>query len=536
MSSSLKTSNKKTIDSYYNRHKLFLNKKTKRTNFINGFVYSNFLKNNNNSNNRNYVLSSPPRFNKYNVGTKSVVRHRKQVQSTINDFFTPKTSTDETLSSDELNKNYNDIPPLSYTDSTNFSRNLSHNLSHNTHIKNNISNNLSKLKKKKLEEIPYYLGEEMKKSNNYKVIYDSDEDDNLDISSISQNYNYNSNNTISHFSNINNHKSEKKDFNNNNFITLDINNDKEEKEEKKEKEKRVKKGKESKEEKEDNEDKKENVNKEKNNFNYLINNGIFTKSEINFAMNIEEEFNEKIQGTTSEIDKLMKAIIFFINKGFTEDIRYIYYKCLINYGFPLLEKFNVFYNNFIDCCDQEKKSSPNKMYIEFYTEYIFNILKNGKISIAKKKLASEFCFNGEDFETIRNNLILISTIKENIINNHSYIQLYLEKNFDSLFSEVNFHLNKEFPKSKTVLCKIISNIVNECERNGYLKYKKIISNDDKLFEGLKIKGNVKTNLNLRKMISLKVFGQQLADKKFNNVIHEYFLQFFTNFKNENTNA
>ena len=530
MSSSFNTSKKKKIDSYYNRHKLFLNKKTKRTNFINGFVYSNFLKNNNNQKNRNYVLSSPPRFNKFNAGIKSVVRHRKQVQSTINDFFTPKTSTDETLSSDEVSKNYNDIPPLSYTESTNFSRNLSHNLSHNTYINSNISNNLSKLKKKKLEEIPYYLGEEMKKKNNYKVIYDSDEDDNLDISSISQNYNYKSNNTISHFSNIKNPKSEKKDINTNNFITLDINNDEEEKENKE------KEDKEEKEDKKDNEVKKGTNNKEQNNFNYLINNGIFNKSEINFAMNIEKEFNEMIHGTTSEIDKLMKAIIFFINKGFTEDIRYIYYKCLINYGFPLLEKFNVFYNNFIDFCDQEKKNSPSKMYIEFYTEYIFNILRNGKISIAKKKLASEFCFNGEDFETIRNNLILINTIKEKINNNHSYVQLYLEKNFDSLFSEVNFHLNKEFPKSKTVLCKILSNIVNECERNGYLKYKKIISNDDKLFEGLKIKGNIKNNLNLRKMISLKVFGQQLADKKFNNVIQEYFLQFFANFKNESTNA
>ena len=505
MSSSFNTSKRKKIDSYCNRHKLFLNKKTKRTNFINGFVYSNFLKNNNSQKNRNYVLSSPPRFNKYNVGTKSVVRHRKQVQSTINDFFTPKTSNDDTLSSDELIKNYNNIPPLSYTESTNFSRNLSHNLSHNIHSNSNINNNISKLKKKKLEDIPYYLGEEMKKSNNYKVIYDSDENDNLDISSISQNYNYISNNSISHYSDIKNPKSEKQDTDTNNYITLDINNNKEKKEEKEDKG--------EKENKKDNEDIKENDNKEKNNFNYLIINGIFNKSEINFAMNIEKEFTEMIQGTTSETDKLMKAIFFFIDKGFTEDIRYIYYKCLINYGFPLLEKFNVFYNNFIDCCDQEKKNSPNKMYIEFYTEYVFNILRNGKISIAKKKLASEFCFNGENFETIRNNLILINTIKENINNNHSYIQLYLEKNFDSLFTEMSFHLNKDFPKSKTVLCKILSNIVNECERNGYLKYKKIISND-----------------------SLKVFGQQLADKKFNNVIQEYFLQFFTNFKNENTNV
>ena len=79
---------------------------------------------------------------------------------------------------------------------------------------------------------------------------------------------------------------------------------------------------------------------------------------------------------------------------------------------------------------------------------------------------------------------------------------------------------------------MLSNIVIECDKNGYLNYKKLISNDEILFEGLKIKGNTKNNYNIRKMISQNIFGQQLSEKKFNNVINEYLLQLFSNFKIE----
>ena len=360
------------------------------------------------------------------------------------------------------------------------------------------------LKKKKLEETPKF-----KKQKKFHKVIDAEYTNILDASFISQNSNDNSinkslsNESFCEFSTIiKNYKVEKRKINY--YHNNNSNNNKDNK----------------------------NINNNINNINYFIEKNIFNKSEITSAKNIEKEFNQIISGLTSEIDKLLKATIFFINKGFNEHVRYIFYKCLINYGFPLIEKFNTFYENFISDCNKEKINTPSKMYIEFYTEYIFKILINEKISTKKNNIISEFYFNGENIEIIKNNLNYINIVKENLIKNHYYIQIYLEKNFDNLYKEINLKLNKEFPKAKTVLCKMISNVANECDKNGYLKYKKFIVNDDILFDGLKIKGHLKNNTNLRKMISIKLFGQQFSDKKFNNVIQDYLLQLFSNFKYE----
>ena len=173
------------------------------------------------------------------------------------------------------------------------------------------------------------------------------------------------------------------------------------------------------------------------------------------------------------------AMAIFINKGFNEHIRYIFYKCLVNYGFPLFNNFNHFYENFISDCSKEKISAtPDKMYIEFYTEYIFHLLINDKISMSKNIFITNFFFNGENIEIIKKNLNFIIDVKENSNNIRSYIQNYLELNYDIVFNEIDIKLNKTFPKSKAVLCKILSNIVSECDKIGYLKYKKIINNDN----------------------------------------------------------
>lgn len=272
-------------------------------------------------------------------------------------------------------------------------------------------------------------------------------------------------------------------------------------------------------------------NKSKININYLINNGIFNKSEINLAIEIQKEFNQEINSLSSEIDQLIKTTIFFINKGFNEEIRYNFYKCLINYGFPTIDNFNTFHDNFISDCEKIKIDIPDKMLLEFYIEYISNLLLNEKMSRAEKKIIEEFFFNGENIDVIINNLNLINNIKENKENLRSYMQEYLELSYNEIFKDIDIKLNKDFPKSKTIICKMISNIVYECDKSGFVNYKKLISNDDVLFDGLKIKGGPNIQINLRKMISLKIFGQELPDKKFNNVLVEYLLQLFSNFKN-----
>ena len=270
-------------------------------------------------------------------------------------------------------------------------------------------------------------------------------------------------------------------------------------------------------------------NKELLNNNNFIEKKIFTKSEIIEAMKIQKEFYQEINGLSSDIDRKIKATIFFINKGFTELIRYNYYKCLINYGFPLLDNFNIFYNNFISDCAKIKIKLPEKMHIEFYTEYIFHLLCNEQISKAENKLISEFFFNGEDIDIIKNNLNCIEALKENEHNIRNYIQNYLEKNYNKLFKEIDIALDKHFSKSKAIICRILSNIISECEKNGYLNYKKLIYDDDLVFDGIKIKGTPNLKINYRKMISFKIFGQELSEKKFNLLINEYLLKIFSNF-------
>jgi hypothetical protein len=274
------------------------------------------------------------------------------------------------------------------------------------------------------------------------------------------------------------------------------------------------------------------IKKNKFNFNYTIDSDFFNISEINSAAKIQKEFNQLINNLNSGTDKLIKAFAFFINKGFNENIRYYIYKSLVNNGFPMVEKFNIFYDNFINNYSKEKLNIPDKMYMEFYIEYIFNLLILDKISMAKNKLVSDFFFNGENINIIKCNLNCINHFKDNNNNNNNriFIQNYLGINYDKLFNDISIKINDQFPKSKTVICRILSNIVIECNKIGYLNYKKIINDDDLLFNGLKIKITANITINYRKMISTRIFGQELSDKKFSNVIQEYFLELLSKFK------
>ena len=266
------------------------------------------------------------------------------------------------------------------------------------------------------------------------------------------------------------------------------------------------------------------------NENFLILTNNFTEEEIELSKNIETEFCEFIKNTESETDKLIRSAMFFISKGFNEKIRYMLYKCLINYGYPFINKFNQFYNNFNAYCLNEKVKAPEKMYTEFYCEYILKMLTILKTTQGKNKYISEFFFNGENIEVIINNLNLIKDIKDNIDNNHYYLQNLLEQNFDILFKSMPNKINKDFSKAKPVFCKILSNIISRCDKSGYLNYKQLISSENVLFDGVKIKSQHNAKLNLKKMISIKLFGQEFGEKKFNTVLLDYFLHLFTIYK------
>ena len=254
---------------------------------------------------------------------------------------------------------------------------------------------------------------------------------------------------------------------------------------------------------------------------------IFTETEILEASQIEKEYIQ-IVGHTSDLfetDILIKSMSFFITKGINEKIRLIFYKCLINYGYPLMENFNTFYNNFLSYCTKSQINYNNKMCIEFYTEYISFILSCDRIEAAKNKLISEFFFNNENIDIIKSNLNLINAMKENGDN----VKIYLTKNYDRLFSEMNVQINREFIKSKLIVIKMIYNVLEVCDKFGYLDYKNYIDRDLILFTGIRIKGNYRNKKSVRKMISAKVFGREFSDAEFITIIEDYFLQLFSHF-------
>ena len=173
------------------------------------------------------------------------------------------------------------------------------------------------------------------------------------------------------------------------------------------------------------------------------------------------------------------------------------------------------------------------MYILLYVEYIGHFIKNelNMNSIAKNKFISEFYFNRENIEIVTSNLNFINTIKSHSTNIEKYLQSYLANNFDNFFEKAKLKINDGYPKAKDVIIKMLSNIIIKCEKNGFLAYKKIIDDNDIIFEGLKIKGKNLKDKNLEQMISIKLFNIELSEKKLRNAVKEYFLILVSNFKN-----
>lgn len=270
-------------------------------------------------------------------------------------------------------------------------------------------------------------------------------------------------------------------------------------------------------------------------YNILKSKGIFNDQEISQIRKILQEFKPLIKDLSiPENDRLIKIINYFFDKGFTEKIRFLIFESLINNGLPNLENFNKFFKIISEKLSKKKLMVPEKMYILLYTEYINKIIKDETYinSLSKNKFISDFLFNGEKFEIIKSNFEFINAIKINSKDIDNFLQIYLNNNFDEIFSLAILKLNCKYQKSKDVLCKILCNIVSQCDKIGYLKYKKIISDNDIVFDGLKIIGKKSQNSdNYVQMISIKLFGIELSEAKFRHAIQDYFLLLLSNFKN-----
>ena len=274
----------------------------------------------------------------------------------------------------------------------------------------------------------------------------------------------------------------------------------------------------------------------KDKYDILKSKGIFTEQEISQIQSITKEFKSLVKDLSiQENDSLIKIINYFLNKGFKEQIRFIIFKSLINYGIPNTEDFNTFYNIISNKLIKKNLAIPDKMYILLYIEYITNIIKDDSYinSLAKNKLITQFLFNGDNLSNVKSNFAFINAIKKNAKDIESFLQIYLNNNFDKIFNSAILKLNKNYPKAKDVICKILFNIVTQCDKKGYLNYKKIIGDNDAIFDGLKIIGKItqNNNNNYIQMISIKLFGVELSEEKFRHAIQDYFLLLVSNFKN-----
>ena len=274
----------------------------------------------------------------------------------------------------------------------------------------------------------------------------------------------------------------------------------------------------------------------KDKYDILKSKGIFTEQEISQIQSITKEFKSLVKDLSiQENDCLIKIINYFLNKGFKEQIRFIIFKSLINYGIPNTEDFNTFYNIISNKLIKKNLAIPDKMYILLYIEYITNIIKDDSYinSLAKNKLITQFLFNGDNLSNVKSNFAFINAIKKNDKDIESFLQIYLNNNFDKIFNSAILKLNKNYPKAKDVICKILFNIVTQCNKKGYLNYKKIIGDNDAIFDGLKIIGKItqNNNNNYIQMISIKLFGVELSEEKFRHAIQDYFLLLVSNFKN-----
>ena len=274
----------------------------------------------------------------------------------------------------------------------------------------------------------------------------------------------------------------------------------------------------------------------KDKYDILKSKGIFTEQEISQIQSITKELKSLVKDLSiQENDCLIKIINYFLNKGFKEQIRFIIFKSLINYGIPNTEDFNTFYNIISNKLIKKNLAIPDKMYILLYIEYITNIIKDDSYinSLAKNKLITQFLFNGDNLSNVKSNFAFINAIKKNEKDIESFLQIYLNNNFDKIFNSAILKLNKNYPKAKEVICKILFNIVTQCDKKGYLNYKKIIGDNDAIFDGLKIIGKItqNNNNNYIQMISIKLFGVELSEEKFRHAIQDYFLILVSNFKN-----
>ena len=236
---------------------------------------------------------------------------------------------------------------------------------------------------------------------------------------------------------------------------------------------------------------------------------------------IEKLINEtKLE---SSRDKLYKIYNFLLSNGFEEKTRKLFAKCILNYGFPLMNEFDKFYILFqMNAQHLKIKNIPNKIISKLYYELVFFVLEEDE-----SLDYNLFVFGEERTSLIRIKLLIIRQF-QSFKDVTKAMYFFVKDKYNTIFANVEPKLEESYQRVHFVMAKLLSNVVNKCIKSGFLNYKNYIKDDNIIFDNIRIKkdGQTSNNFNIREGIAKKIFGKTMNENEFNNAIITYYEALF----------
>jgi hypothetical protein len=265
-------------------------------------------------------------------------------------------------------------------------------------------------------------------------------------------------------------------------------------------------------------------NENNNNTNNSINNNQFLENKAISGQEGESQETDAIEKLINETkfessrDRLFKIYNYLLTKGFEEKTRKLFVRCLLNYGFPLVNEFDKFYILFqMNANHLNIKNIPNKTDTKFYYELVYFVLEEDE-----SLDYNIFVFGEERTSLVRTKLLIIRQFQS--YKDISKVMLFYVKDMQNvLFSHIEPKLDDSYQRAHFVLAKLLSNILTKSIKSGFLNYKNYIKDDNIIFDNIRIKKDGQTSVfNIREGISKKIFGKPLNEMEFNNVVEMYY--------------
>ena len=224
----------------------------------------------------------------------------------------------------------------------------------------------------------------------------------------------------------------------------------------------------------------------------------------------------------SSRDRLFKIYNYLLSKGFVERTRKLFVKCLLNYGFPLVNEFDKFYILFqMNAQHLKIKNVPNKIDTQLYYELVYFILEEDEYLDY-----NIFVFGEERTSIIRTKLLIIRQF-QSFKDVTKAMYFFVKDRPGVLFGHIEPKLDENYQRVQFVMAKLLSNLVSKSIKSGFLNYKNYIKDDNIIFDNIRIKKDGQTSqFNIREGIAKKIFGKAMNENEFNNVITMYYEALF----------